>query len=74
MTGHWKYLSGMGGAAVGTILVGVVLVATILIVFIGAVRMVANIARDLRAQDRRIRSDPLRRRASRPNREPPRNP
>jgi hypothetical protein len=34
-------------------------------VLIGAVRMVAEIARDLRDQSRRIRSDPLRHRASR---------
>jgi len=56
---------------VGTILVGVVLVAFVLIVLIGAVRMVANVARDLRDQNRRIAPDPLRRRASRPkNRQP----
>jgi len=61
----------MGGVLVGTILVGAVLVAVVLIVFIGVLRMVAAVARDLRDQHRRIRSDPLRHRASRPqNRQP----
>jgi len=64
MAEHWKRLSAWGCVAVGTILVGVVVVAAIVIVFIGAVRMVANIARDLHDQNRRIRSDPLRHRAN----------
>jgi hypothetical protein len=41
------------------ILVGGVLVAFILIVLIGAVGMVVAVARDLRDQTRRMRSDPL---------------
>jgi hypothetical protein len=58
--------------AAGTILVGVVFIAFIVIVFVGAVRMVAKVARDLGNQKRWIRSDRPRRRSSRPkNRRPP---